>query len=244
MARQSPANLRAFVRRNTTLRPIPDLPGIRLHTADDVTLVWHRAGEELDLVDAPLPFWAFPWAGGLAVARFLLDRPEEVAGRRVLDLAAGSGVCAIAAAIAGAASVHAFDVDPLSAAAVTLNARANDVRVAFSLADLLTGDPPPGFDTILAGDVCYEETMAEQMIAWLRRAAALGNRVLLGDPGRRYLPQGLDLLATYSVRTTRELEEADVKPSRVYAIDPATDRLRRPVRSGPQRREGPFLTRS
>jgi predicted nicotinamide N-methyase len=220
VSRPSPANLRAFVRRNTTLRPVPDLPGIRLHTADDVTVMWHLAGAELRLVDPPLPFWAFPWAGGLAIARYLVDHPEAVAGRRVLDLATGSGLCGIVAARLGAAAVHAFDVDPLSEAAVDLNARANDVHVAFSLTDLLADDPPTGFDVILAGDVCYEEAMAERTVGWLRAAAGRGVAVLLGDPSRRYLPVGLERLAVYRIRTTRELEAAEVKESAVYTLRP------------------------
>jgi predicted nicotinamide N-methyase len=220
VSRPSPANLRAFVRRNTTLRPVPDLPEIRLHTADDVTVIWHLAGAALRLADPPLPFWAFPWAGGLAVARYLVDHPEQVRGRRVLDLATGSGLCGIVAARLGATSVHAFDVDPLSEAAVDLNARANDVRLAFSLTDPLLDDPPPGFDVILAGDVCYEEAMAERTVGWLRVAVDRGIDVLLGDPSRRYLPAGLERLAVYRVWTTRELEEAEVKESAVYTPRP------------------------
>lgn len=218
MPKPSPSNLRAFVRRHTALRPVPDLLEITLHTADDVTILWHLAGTELGLVDPPLPFWAFPWAGGLAVARYLADHSEEVAGRRVLDLASGSGLCAIAAARAGAYAVHAFDVDPLAEAAVALNARANSVRIAFSLTDPLADEPPEDFEVILAGDVCYEEAMAQRVIPWLQIAARSGIRVLIGDPGRRYLPQGLERLAAYLVRTTRELESAEVTESAVYTF--------------------------
>jgi len=220
VTRPSPANLRAFVRRSTSLRPVADLPHIRLHTAADVTVAWRLAGTELDLTDPPLPFWAFPWAGGLAVARYLEEHPGEVHGRRVMDLASGSGLCAIQAAFHGAASVHAFDVDPLAEAAVSLNARANGVRVAFSLADILADDPPTEFDVILAGDVFYEETMARRMVEWLGAASIAGARVLMGSPDRRYVPDGLERLASYRVRTTRELERAETTASTVYTFRP------------------------
>ena len=217
MPTQSPANLRAFVRRNTRLTPVPGLPGVRLQLADDVMLVMKLAGAELGQPDPALPFWAFAWAGGLAVSQYLVDHPEEVAGRRVLDVASGSGLCAVVAMRLGAASVHAVDIDPFSQAAVALNARANGVRVGFSRQDLL-GAPPPPCDVILAGDVCYEEIMAGRMLEWLRLAARGGTRVLLGDPGRTYLPAGLERLASYLVRTSRELEDAETKDSAVFTF--------------------------
>ena len=217
MPTQSPANLRAFVRRNTRLLPVPGLPGLRLQLADDVMVVMQLAGTELGQPDPALPFWAFAWAGGLAVSQYLVDHPEEVAGRRVLDVASGSGLCAVVAMRLGAASVHAVDIDPFSQAAVALNARANGVRVGFSRQDLL-GAPPPPCDVILAGDVCYEETMAGRMLEWLGLAARGGTRVLLGDPGRAYLPAGLERLASYRVRTSRELEDAETKESAVFTF--------------------------
>jgi predicted nicotinamide N-methyase len=218
VTRPSPANLRAFVRRTTTLRAVPDLPHLRLHTAADVTVMWHLAATELGLDDAPLPFWAFPWAGGLAVARYLDERPDEVAERRVLDLASGSGLCAIRAAQLGAATVHAVDVDPLSEAAVALNAKANDVRVSFRLAELLPNELAGDFDVILAGDVFYEERMAARMVEWLRAIHRSGSRVLMGSPDRRYVPDGLERLATYRVHTTRELERAEMTEASVYTF--------------------------
>jgi predicted nicotinamide N-methyase len=217
MPTQSPANLRAFVRRHTRLTPVPGLPGVRLQLADDVMVVMQLAGAELGQRDPALPFWAFAWAGGLAVSQYLVDHPEEVAGRRVLDVGSGSGLCAVVAMRLGAASVHAVDIDPFSQAAVALNARANGVRVGFSRQDLLGGPPPP-CDVILAGDVCYEETMAGRMVEWLRLAARSGTRVLLGDPGRTYLPAGLERLASYRVRTSRELEDAETKESAVFTF--------------------------
>lgn len=197
--------------------PVPDLPDVRLQLSDDVMTVLRLAGSELGQTDPPLPYWAFSWAGGLAVARYLVDHPEEVAGRQVLDAASGSGLCAIVALRSGAASAHAVDIDPLSEAAVSLNARANGVRIGFSRQDLL-GDQPPPCDVILAGDVCYEETMAARMIDWLRVAARRGTRVLIGDPGRTYLPPDLERLATYRVRTSLEIENAEIKQSMVFAF--------------------------
>ncbi|MGZ6268294.1 MAG: class I SAM-dependent methyltransferase [Candidatus Limnocylindrales bacterium] len=217
MAAPSPADLRAFVRRHTQLLPVPDLPGVRLHQADDVMTVMRLAGTELDQPDPPLPFWAFAWAGGLAVCRYLVDHPEEVAGRRVLDIASGSGLCAIVALQSGAASVQAADIDPFAEAAVALNARANGVRIGFRLEDLLEFSPPP-YDVVLAGDVSYEETMASRMFDWLRLAARSGTRVIVGDPGRTYLPSGLERLATYRVRTSREIESAEIKESAVFTF--------------------------
>ena len=217
MATRSPARLRAFVRRHTTLRPVPDVPGLRLHVAEDVMETCRLAGLELGQADPPLPYWAFAWAGGLGVARYLLDHPDEVAGRRVVDVASGSGLCAIVAARSGAASVLAIDIDPLAEAAIHLNARANGVRIAFSHADPLDAPPPP-CDVILAGDVSYEETMAARMFDWLGRAARGGSRVIVGDPGRRYLPPDLDRLASYRVRTSLELEDAPTKDCRVYTL--------------------------
>ena len=217
MATPSPANLRAFVRRHTRLVTLDDLPGIRLHVADDVVDVWSRARAALATPDAPVPFWAFAWSGGLAVARYILDHPAEVRGRRVLDLGTGSGLCAIAAVKAGASSVLAADVDPLAIAAAEVNARANGVRFALRRDDLLVSLPPEA-DVILAGDVSYEETMGRRMAEWLAGAARIGIRVLIGDPGRRYLPAGLERVASYRVTTNREIESAAVTAAAVYTF--------------------------
>ena len=213
----SPAGMKAFVRRHTRLREVAGLPGVRLHQADDVTDLWRATGEELGDVDPPLPYWAFAWSGGLAVARHLIERPEEVAGREVVDLATGSGLCGIVAMRVGAASVKAVDIDPFSAAAVALNARANDVRLSFGGRDILDG-APPNAEVILAGDVSYEETFARRAGAFLERAAAAGIRVILGDPGRRHLPERLDLLATYPVVASTEIERPDLKSASVYTM--------------------------
>ncbi len=217
MSASSPARLRAFVRRTTRLVEVPDLPGVRLHLGDDAMTICALAGLELGQPDPPLPFWAFAWSGGLAVARYLTDHPEEVAGRRVVDVASGSGLCAVVAMRVGADSTLAVDIDPLSEAAVALNARANGVAIGFSRHDLLDVAPPP-CDVILAGDICYEETMASRMVQWLRSAADRGTRVLIGDPGRTYLPAGLEPVAAYRVRTSREIENAEVKNSSVFTF--------------------------
>jgi len=217
MSTSSPAHLRAFVRRETRLVDVPGLPGVRLHLADDVMAMCRLTGRELGQPDPDLPYWAFAWAGGLAISRYLLEHPDEVAGRTVLDVASGSGLCAIVAMRCGAASVGAIDIDPFAEAAVAVNAQANGVRVGFSARDVLDAPPPP-CDVILAGDVCYQETMAGRMLAWLRRATESGTRVLIGDPGRTYVPADLERLEVYRVHTSLELEDAETKESAVFTF--------------------------
>ena len=212
------ASARAFVLRHTRLRPIPGLEGSRLHLADDALELWHAVQLETGDPDTPIPYWAFAWGGGLAIASYLGDHPDAVAGRRVLDLASGSGLCAIAALAAGAASATAVDVDAHAAAAIRLNARANGRRVTVIRRDILDEDPPD-VDVILAGDCWYEAGLARRVTSWLRRASDAGIEVLVGDPGRTYLPvDELVELATYDVRTTTELEDLDRKQAWVYAL--------------------------
>jgi predicted nicotinamide N-methyase len=209
---------RAFILANTRLQPPPHTPELRLHLADEVTPIWRLTEEELGELGLPPPFWAFAWAGGQALARYLLDRPAAVAGQRVIDFATGSGLAAIAAMRAGAAEVLAADIDPFCAAAVALNAEANAVAVAFTSANLLDAAPPAA-DLILAADICYEQPLAERVMAWLAGARAAGTRVLIGDPGRSYFPKsGLIHLAEYRVPTTRELEDAEIKRTSVWAL--------------------------
>jgi predicted nicotinamide N-methyase len=217
---------RAFVLRHTVLRPVPGLPAIRLHLADEVMPLWHAVQVETDDPDAALPYWAFAWGGGLAIARYLEEHPEAVAGKRVFDLASGSGLCAIAAVRAGAATVTGVDIDRFSAAAIELNARANRVRVSAVRADVLD-DEPPEADVVLAGDTWYEAGLAGRVLPWLRRARDAGIDVLVGDPGRRYLPaDALVELARYDVRTTTELEDLALKRASVFALrDGATNGL-------------------
>ena len=201
----------------TTLRPTPFVPEILLYCADNAYDVWALTSDGDE--SAPMPFWSFPWAGGQALARYLLDHPELIAGRRVLDLASGSGLVAIAAALAGADHVTANDVDPYAIAAVQLNAHANGVTVTTLSADLLDGDPTKTVeaDVVLAGDVCYESVLAERVLAFLLRAHERGTDVLLGDPGRTYLAhEQLDEVAAYDVPTTLVLEDATTKRTTIW----------------------------
>lgn len=189
--------------------------------ADEITPIWRLTEEELGEMGLPPPFWAFAWAGGQGLSRWLLDHPGEVDGKRVLDLAAGSGLVGIAAMQAGAVSVLCADIDPFCGAAVALNAAANGVTLGFTATDLLDG-PPPEVDVICAGDVFYEQPMAGRVLAWLTLAAAQGTRVLVGDPLRTYFPkEGFELLAEYVVPTTRELEDDAVKRTRVWTLSAA-----------------------
>jgi predicted nicotinamide N-methyase len=213
-----PASRRAFIRANTRLQAPPHTPELRLYLADEVTPIWRLTEEQLGQMGLPPPFWAFAWAGGQALARYLIDHPSEVAGRRLVDFATGSGIVAIAAMKAGAASVLAADIDGFCEAAVALNAAANGVAVAFTGANLLEAPPPPA-DVILAADICYEKPLAEAVMAWLAAARAAGTRVLIGDPGRSYFPKsGLEKLAEYQVPTTRDLEDAEVKRTAVWEL--------------------------
>jgi predicted nicotinamide N-methyase len=209
---------RAFVLRHTRLRPVPGLEEVRLHLADEIHPVWHAAQVETGDPEAPVPYWAFAWAGGLALGRYLREHPESVAGARVFDLASGSGLCAIAALHADASSVIAADIDPFAAAAIDLNTRANGRRITVVRRDVLD-EEPPDVDVILAGDCWYEPRLAERVLPWLRRAHAAGIDVLVGDPGRRHLPTAeLVELATFEVRTTTEIEDMEQKRARVYAL--------------------------
>jgi predicted nicotinamide N-methyase len=214
------ASSRAFVVRHTRLRPVPGLEEISLHLTDEVLPLWHALQVETGDPDAALPYWAVAWAGGLALGRYLRERPEVVAGRRVLDLASGSGLCAIASMHAGAAVATAADVDAFAAAAIELNARANGRRVGVVRRDVLD-EEPPDVDVILAGDCWYDARLAARVLPWLRRARDRGVDVLVGDPGRRYLPTDRLLeLASYAVRTTSDLDDLALTHSRVYALRP------------------------
>ena len=214
----TPAGRRAFILANTRLQAPPHTPELVLHLADEITPIWRMTEEALEEIGLPPPFWAFAWAGGQALARYVLDHPEVVAGRRVIDFASGSGIVAIAAARAGAARVLAADIDGYCGAALALNAAANGVAVAFTDADLLDAAPPQA-EVILAGDICYEKPLAERVMAWLAAARAGGATVLIGDPGRSYFPRtGLVKLAEYQVETTRELEDFAVKRTGVWTL--------------------------
>jgi predicted nicotinamide N-methyase len=208
----------AFIRQNTALTPVPHAPEIRLYVADEITPIWKMTEQALGAMGISPPFWAFAWAGGQALSRYVLDHPETVAGKTVLDFAAGSGLVAIAAMKAGAAHTLACDIDPICRAAIAVNAEANGVSVEAVIADLLD-QPPPKVDVILAGDICYEKTVTGRVMAWLEAARAAGVPVLIGDPGRTYFPKsGLQKLAEYEVRTTRELEDFEIKRTGVWTF--------------------------
>ena len=208
----------AFIRQNTVLQPVPHAPEISLYVADEITPIWKMTEEGLGAMGISPPFWAFAWAGGQALARYVLDHPEIVAGKSVLDFATGSGLVAIAAMKAGAARVLACDIDPMCNAAIAVNAKANGVSVEAAIANLLDHPPPP-VDVILAGDICYERAIAGRLLDWLKAARADGVKVLIGDPGRTYFPKsGLEQLAQYEVRTTRELEDFEIKRTGVWTF--------------------------
>jgi len=198
------------------VRAASAVPEIVLHQADDAIGLWERT--ELAAGGAQLspPFWAFAWAGGQAVARYLLDHPDVVRGRRVLDLAAGGGVTAIAAALAGASAVTATEIDPAAVEALALNAALNHVAVDAVCRDVLD-EPVPDVDVVTAGDVFYNRDMAARVLAFVQRAAATGVAVLVGDPGRAYVPRAdLVELARYDIPVTLDLESAEIKATRVW----------------------------
>ncbi|MGE3831536.1 MAG: methyltransferase [Parvibaculaceae bacterium] len=207
-----------FIRANTEILSPPLIPEIRLHLAHEALPIWQKTEEELATLGLPPPFWAFAWAGGQALARFVLDHPETVRARHVIDLASGSGLVAIAAMKAGAASVLAADIDAFALCAINLNARLNGVAIMATADDLLAASPPAS-DMILVGDLFYERTVAERALAWVRKAQSQGSDILIGDPGRSYLPKSaLEPIAEYHVPVTRELEDSEIKHSRVWRL--------------------------
>jgi predicted nicotinamide N-methyase len=212
----------ALIAELTELRGVPLVPEIRLHQADEPVSAWQRVEQATGRTGLDPPFWAFAWAGGQAMARYLLDHPVAAAGRRVMDLASGSGLVAIAAARAGAAEVTAYDVDPLATAAITANAAANDVAVRAVCADILDLDElPEGVDLLLVADAFYERDLACRVTRFLGRARACGMEVLVGDLGRAYLPRArLVPLAAYDVPGLGALEDRDVKRTTVWAPRP------------------------
>lgn len=206
---------RAFILENTRLLRPPLAPDLRLHLADEAVALWKKTEEDLGEIGLPPPFWAFAWAGGQALARFIAERPETVAGKFVLDFASGSGLVAITAARAGAARVVASEIDDFALTAIGMNARENGAAVEVRAMDLAGRDE--GWDVVLAGDISYQRDMAEAATIWLERLAARGATVLIGDPGRAYLARDrLERLAEYSVPVTRDLEDSEIKRSAVY----------------------------
>ncbi|MFO1088944.1 MAG: methyltransferase [Hyphomicrobiales bacterium] len=208
----------AFVRDNTEVLPVPLVPEVRLHLAHEAVPIWQKTEEQLAEIGLPPPFWAFAWAGGQALARYVLDHIEMVRGRSVLDLASGSGLVGIAAAKAGAAHVLCADVDVFSVEAVRLNAALNGVAVDVTQEDLLARDLP-AFGCVLVGDLFYEKGLAQAALAFLHRQQSAGATVLVGDPGRSYLPrEALVQVAEYSVPVSRELEDSEIKRTAVWRL--------------------------
>ncbi len=206
----------AFIRAQTEIAAPPFVPEIRLHLATEVTPLWQATEAALETANLAPPYWAFAWPGGQALARYLLDRPETVAGRCVLDFAAGGGIAGLAAVRAGAAHVTAAEIDPVAAVAIELNAKLNGLAIRCRTEDVVGRGS--AWDIVLAGDVCYERPMAERIIPWLRRLA-VDAMVLLADPGRAYRPEGgLEELARYTVRTSRELEDRACRETVVWRV--------------------------
>ena len=211
-----------FIRANTKLKQPPLVPEVSLLLADEVMNLWGEtealaAANASGLGSLPPPYWAFAWPGGQAIARYILDNPEDVRGRTVLDFGSGSGLVAIAAAKAGASCVVAAEIDPLALAVIDLNSRANDVFVEPIGIDVIGSNPR--WNTVLAGDMCYERPVAERLVPWLRHLVKSGVCVLLGDPGRNYFPAGgIVKLATFAVPTTLDLEDRVVRETSVYRL--------------------------
>lgn len=227
-----------FIRANTELAAPPLVPEIDLHLATEVVPLWRKTEEKLETEGVPPPYWAFAWAGGQALARYVLDHREIVAARSVLDFGTGSGLVAIAAAKSGARMVVAADIDGFAVAAIGLNCWANGISCMLrkpatdaigqgrrgEKIEILTDDVigrPCSWDVILVGDMCYEKPLAERLLDWLGNCARHGATVLLGDPGRAYFPgSGTVRLATYRVQTTRELEDREIRETSVYRYKP------------------------
>lgn len=217
MTALTPDSARQFILDNTALMAPPHVPEILLHLADEAHDLWQRTEDELVEIGLPPPFWAFAWAGGQGLARYVIDHPDMVRGKRVLDFASGSGLVAIAAARAGAAAVTAADIDPFCATAVRLNSEANGVPIEFLDADCIGTDA--GWDVVLAGDVFYDKPFADRLMPWFSALKRRGADILVGDPGRSYLPRsGLAPLGVYQVPVTRALEDAEVKRTTVWRL--------------------------
>jgi predicted nicotinamide N-methyase len=205
-----------FITENTKLISPPLVPEIVLHLAAESLPIWQKTEDELGEINLPPPYWAFAWAGGQAVARYLIDHPEVCRGQTVLDLGSGSGISAIAAAKTGANAVLAADIDKVALAACALNARANAVALKTIGTDLLA-EPPAGERVIIIGDLFYERQLADRVVAYIAEAKARGSAIYIGDPQRSYFPEGrFTRLAEYQVPVTRELEDAEIKRTAVW----------------------------
>ncbi len=209
-------NPEGFIRANAALLAPPLVPEISLYLASEVVPLWRATEEELVEIGVPPPYWAFAWAGGQALARYILDNPALVAGKSVLDIGAGSGLVGLAAKKAGAAHVLAADIDGFACTAIRLNAQANHLDITVTQDDLI--GQPGAWDVILVGDLFYERPLAERLLAWLTSRAT---PAMLGDPGRTYFPKhGVEKLATYTVQTSRDLEDREIRETAVYRLTP------------------------
>ncbi|GBR69516.1 class I SAM-dependent methyltransferase [Gluconobacter kanchanaburiensis] len=205
-----------FIRDNTAVAQAPLVSEISLHLATEITPIWQASEAYLEQIGIEPPFWAFAWPGSQLIARFILDNPEFVRERRVLDVACGCGLAAIAAAMSGASEVQANDIDPMALTATTLNASLNDVRIASVCGDLI--GTTPDCDLLVIGDVCYNETMAARIIPWLLECSK-SCEVWLCDPGRHYAPSmPLEILTRQAVPVTQELESADQRSTTLFRL--------------------------
>ena len=217
-APQSAASRTAFILANTRLLAPPLVPEIRLYLAEESLPIWQKTEEQLGEINVPPPYWAFAWAGGQALARYILDNPSDLAGMSVLDLGSGSGLTAIAAMKSGAARVLAADIDAIALASIGINAKANDVRIETTAKDLLA-ESPDRFDVILVGDLFYERQLADKVLAFIELAAAQSALILIGDPQRNYFPRDrFEKIAEYEVPVTRELEDTLIKRTAVWRL--------------------------
>jgi predicted nicotinamide N-methyase len=213
--------IEAFIRANTVLEAPSMVPELRLHLATEITPIWRATEADLEKMNVPPPYWAFCWPGGQAIARHIIDHPQLVRGKRVLDFAAGSGIGSLAAMQAGAESATANDIDAYAVAAMRLNADANELTIGIDQRNLLAIEAGRGFDVVMAGDVCYERPLAEQVFVWLQSHARQGALVLLGDPGRSYRPtQGIEEIARYEIPTSLQLENHGMKETIVWRVLP------------------------
>lgn len=211
-----------FIVEHTNTLEVPIAPQIRLYLADDETPLWRMGEEELEDLGLPSPFWAFAWAGGQALARYCLDHPDLVENKQILDFASGSGLVAIAAMQAGAAAAITTEIDPFAIEAIKLNADLNKVELDIKLDDLLARNPmarlleqPP--ELFLAGDVFYDAGMTRRVLALMSKLHEQGCDILVGDPNRSYLPgDRLELLESYEIPVTRELEDFEIRSTKVW----------------------------